>query len=401
MDCLNIVSRAECTGCGMCKSICPKRAVDLVEDGEGFLYPCVDRDLCISCGLCEKYCPVKQRVQSKHPPLRAYSFYLDDREKLMESASGGAVTALASATFRHNGAVYACSYLDGCGDAGFSLCESDADFRKCKSSIYFNTQPMDQKFVKELVGAGRLCMAVGLPCQLAALRNYVGETDNLVCVSLICGGQEPRILHRKVLEEILSSHPGEAVSHVNYRYKKKNWNTSCLKVDFKSGASHLGGGPFRMAVLRESCYACMYKIDNSFADIIVGDFWGCELLGKEHHNEYGTSVALALTENGRLWMERTSEFGVLREVPLQAAHATNKAIAQSRTRSPRRDKILFLLKDKTPSEVQKEILGTKGIFLRNVKYMVKGMLPDSLVRLVKRSLHRCLGAGRSRGKGEP
>ena len=30
---------AECTGCGACVSICPKQAITMQPDAEGFLYP--------------------------------------------------------------------------------------------------------------------------------------------------------------------------------------------------------------------------------------------------------------------------------------------------------------------------------------------------------------------------
>ena len=48
---------AECTGCGACVSICPKQAIVMQPDTEGFLYPKVDGEKCISCDLCEKRCP--------------------------------------------------------------------------------------------------------------------------------------------------------------------------------------------------------------------------------------------------------------------------------------------------------------------------------------------------------
>ena len=36
---------AECTGCGACVSICPKQAIVMQPDTEGFLYPKVDGEI--------------------------------------------------------------------------------------------------------------------------------------------------------------------------------------------------------------------------------------------------------------------------------------------------------------------------------------------------------------------
>ena len=51
-----------CSGCHACYSICPKSAINMVENYEGFLYPTIDKHKCISCGLCEKVCIQVKKV---------------------------------------------------------------------------------------------------------------------------------------------------------------------------------------------------------------------------------------------------------------------------------------------------------------------------------------------------
>ena len=48
---------AECTGCGACVSICPKQAITMQPDAEGFLYPKVDGEKCVSCDSVRKALP--------------------------------------------------------------------------------------------------------------------------------------------------------------------------------------------------------------------------------------------------------------------------------------------------------------------------------------------------------
>ena len=48
--------RSQCTGCAACAEGCPKNAIHMLPDREGFLYPTVT-DACIQCGACEPRCP--------------------------------------------------------------------------------------------------------------------------------------------------------------------------------------------------------------------------------------------------------------------------------------------------------------------------------------------------------
>lgn len=52
--------KEECCGCTACYSICPKEAISMVEDEEGFEYPIVDKANCICCYRCLTVCPFKQ-----------------------------------------------------------------------------------------------------------------------------------------------------------------------------------------------------------------------------------------------------------------------------------------------------------------------------------------------------
>lgn len=52
--------KEDCCGCTACYAICPKSAIKMVEDEEGFDYPVVDAEKCIRCYLCLKVCPIKE-----------------------------------------------------------------------------------------------------------------------------------------------------------------------------------------------------------------------------------------------------------------------------------------------------------------------------------------------------
>lgn len=52
-----VKNKKDCTGCCACMNACPKGAVKMTEDKEGFPYPEIDESLCIGCSKCLLVCP--------------------------------------------------------------------------------------------------------------------------------------------------------------------------------------------------------------------------------------------------------------------------------------------------------------------------------------------------------
>lgn len=56
--------KEECCGCTACFAICPKSAISMIQDEEGFEYPLINTALCIKCYRCIKVCPIKSYSRS-------------------------------------------------------------------------------------------------------------------------------------------------------------------------------------------------------------------------------------------------------------------------------------------------------------------------------------------------
>lgn len=52
--------KSDCCGCTACYAICPKGAISMQEDDEGFLYPVINEEVCLNCNQCVKVCPIKE-----------------------------------------------------------------------------------------------------------------------------------------------------------------------------------------------------------------------------------------------------------------------------------------------------------------------------------------------------
>ena len=85
-----------CYGCGACAYVCPRNAIDMIQNTEGFLMPEVDERVCIGCGLCEKNCTFMNPYtpDRKLEASTCYAGFHKNREKLKESTSGGIAATL-------------------------------------------------------------------------------------------------------------------------------------------------------------------------------------------------------------------------------------------------------------------------------------------------------------------
>lgn len=59
------IRKEECCGCTACYAICPKEAIKMKEDEEGFEYPYINERICVRCGMCMKVCPIKNAKMLK------------------------------------------------------------------------------------------------------------------------------------------------------------------------------------------------------------------------------------------------------------------------------------------------------------------------------------------------
>lgn len=55
-------TKEECCGCTACAAICPKGAISMHEDEEGFEYPQIEQSKCIRCYMCIQVCPFKEKA---------------------------------------------------------------------------------------------------------------------------------------------------------------------------------------------------------------------------------------------------------------------------------------------------------------------------------------------------
>ena len=94
---LDTGSKPECFGCGACQQVCPKQAIKMQEDNEGFRYPVIDGTVCVHCSFCRKACPYAMMPEKHRENKYAFGGYSKNATTRFESTSGGAFSAVVEA----------------------------------------------------------------------------------------------------------------------------------------------------------------------------------------------------------------------------------------------------------------------------------------------------------------
>ena len=103
---IDIKKKEDCTGCGACTYVCPKKAIQLHGDKEGFLEPHVDIEKCTECGLCVVNCHAKNEIKCTSMDYEQYAIKHRDEAVRAKSRSGGVFTAISDYFLEKGGVVF-------------------------------------------------------------------------------------------------------------------------------------------------------------------------------------------------------------------------------------------------------------------------------------------------------
>lgn len=301
------LAEGDCTGCSACMVACPYEAIVMKENKRGFIAYEIG-DSCVGCRKCEFVCPVLNKKSTQNPPLsdsRVVYAFASNEEDRMASSSGGIFYLLAKEVLKAHGMVCGCVW-DDCLVARHILANNLSDVDRMRSSKYVQSD-MGNCFaeIREALRSRQVLFS-GTPCQVAGLRSLVGDCDNLLTCSFVCGGApSPRIWQDYV--QAVSQKMGSNIMSVNMRSKDTNWLIPELKIVFEDGRVHrevlLNQNHYGVAfgsglITMDSCTHCRFRGDALFADVVVSDHWGIsrEMLSSSQNK--GASALLVRTQKG-------------------------------------------------------------------------------------------------------
>ena len=313
---MNITQKSDiCTGCGVCAALCPFSAIQMQPDLHGFLHPSVDTLKCMDCGLCAQKCPASTPSQvSTHTDILAG--YAKDETLLPASSSGAVFPVLAAEIIRRGGIVLGAAF-DGDFNVVHTAAETLSELAALCSSKYVQSRiPVDCYLqVKNALADERWVYFSGMPCQVAALKSYLGrEYETLITQDTACHSVPSPMVWKDYVAALEKRYTGKLTSF-SFRNKAIGWEGYYIRAEFDNGKEFrqpAAENPYQRGFIkglysRSSCFSCKFKGIERCSDITLADYWGVKDIQPEAYNPQGTSLILLHSEKGRTLLENCGD----------------------------------------------------------------------------------------------
>lgn len=385
-------NKYDCYGCRACEQICPKNAIEITADEEGFLYPQLKEDICIDCGLCNKVCPAEnKRIDFTGQVKTSIAAQVIDKQILEKSSSGGVFTLLASYILTAGGTVYGAAYNSSMYVNHIRV-TSIKELSTLRGSKYTQSDIEDTyKLTREDLKKGIPVLFTGTPCQIHGLKLFLRkEYTNLFTIDLVCHGVPSHKLFQKIINAIENTYKKNITS---YNFRDKNiagWSCSSslyiirksnkyvyLKYDKNMNAYFKAfiGGDF----MRYSCYKCNYANTNRTGDITLADCWGIRKINPNFPNiNNGVSLILINNSKGQEFWEKVKHKTYHELIDLNHAVKSNPNLHRPTPMSTNREnsyKKVFndynsFIKEYGPKKLDKLSFYTKYYIKHSILYKI-------------------------------
>lgn len=386
MNNVSLVPHDVCSGCGACAGVCPKNCISMACDAEGFAYPSVDEQKCIECGVCLKKCPVENDGVAGRAPISSVVLQDKDSESLKTSTSGGAFACIARHILKQGGVVFGAAY-DEQLKVSHVVVEQLEDLPRLQGSKYVSSDAKESyKQVKAFLKEGRRVLFSGTPCQVAALKSFLGDDPELLLtMDLVCHGTPSQKLFHKYIQWLEEKKHSVIKTYVFRSKKFFGWSLGGECSDGKkSYAINPDCDPYYAAFLRgetfrKSCYSCKFANMNRMGDFTVGDFWGYYNMNNPMGIEpqKGLSMLLANSPKGMDVLKRIEGNAAIVPLDLQTISAGNWNLHHPSVFKPIRDEIYANI-DLPFDELQKKYLYHEEPFMYYVRRLRRKLLPQKL-----------------------
>ena len=353
-------NKYQCCGCNACEIVCGKKAITMIEDENGFRFPQIDADKCVGCGSCLKVCCIGNEVEL-YKPETVYAASYKNKDISAKSASGGIFAALAKQVLAEGGIVFGSAYTKTF-DVEVEPIEGVEGLPKLQGSKYVQSS-MNNSYqkVKRELQTGREVLFCGVPCQVEALKRYLGRNyENLLLVDIVCHGVPSNKMLKDYLS-FLSKKKQMEVESIQFRTKTKGQNVYG-EIAYRQ-VSHTGEITYRQEPLisyrssyyklflncqtfRDSCYHCKFAGTERPGDISLCDYWGIEdehpgfMKEVEREGLAGISAVMLNSKAGKAFFAKIEQEFVLNESTVEQVAKHNPQLQAPSVETSERKQVL-------------------------------------------------------------
>ena len=382
-----LASSTRCTGCTACANGCPKNAITMQRDGEGFAHPVIDPEVCVRCGHCSAICPMLHPRDQKSLPA-AFAAWNKDEKIRKDSTSGGVFTVLAESVLETGGVVYGAA-LDGKQHLRHIACFRKEDLWRLRGAKYVQSD-LGETFreIREMLKT-RPVLFSGTPCQVDGLYHFLGSRpENLITCDLVCHGvPSPGVWED--MARSMEQQKGKTLRTVRFRNKVTGWQNSHFTTVYDDGSvdtaplfdTEFGRAFGRSLFLRPSCHQCAYTNLNRPGDFTLGDLWGLKPDEFPEEQQKGISLLLINTPHGShvfdsLPLSRES-------FPVEQAVMGNPRLAFPIAQPPERAAFFAAYKLKPFEEVRKTFFRMPPVPVRMASKMLSPEVKEKIKKLIR------------------
>ena len=382
------LDKKDCCGCSSCAQKCPKNAIRMKENEEGFLYPIIDREKCVDCGLCSKVCPQLKKVKEKtmnYP--KAYAMRNKNYDELSKSSSGGIFSVLANFVIDNGGVVFGAAY-DFNLNINHIKATTKEELSPIRSSKYVQSHINNSyKEAEEALKNGQYVLFTGTPCQISGLNSYLmKDYERLITADIICHGVPSQKLFHKYLDYLSEKFKSKVVEY-NFRSKDKMGLDKVSKVKTADGKIRYIEPDFdpyysnflSCVTFRKSCYQCHYTNYNRMSNFTIGDFWGVDKIHPDFYKEIGNSLVLVNNEKAEKLLDILKDKLEMLETNIDFAARHNGNLKRPSSKPQRRDTVYDKIDEKNPKEFMKENLKC----MITTRKVIKAIIPIKVRRYLK------------------
>ena len=335
----------------------------------------------------------------KYGVTKAYSGYINDKNILKNSASGGFAYALAYNFIKKGNIVHSVRYSSDFRQGEWARVTTIEALTQFQGSKYVESRKVYEGFnlyesLKQDLQAGLKVLAIGLPCDIGAIKSYLKKDyQNLYCVDLICHGPTTK----KVADDYLTALEKKFKSQLtdfSVRYKRYGkWMPIYLRAEFKNGEVYMK--PFydtdygiAFSILSRSvCYNCKFKSINHKSDITIGDYWGLTNENQKEWNDMGVSVAFVRTEKGERLIDCIKDLCTINETDMDFAIQNNQLINEQKIKDKHYPILAENLNKYDLHEAIKKTFSLQERIVYAGKKAIKAILPRKFIIFVRKHLN--------------